>query len=372
MNRREMAETLQEYLRNVNVYFDREKEFPKGRGPLKTYVVEAHQANGEALDHLAAAKALELLASAGALRITETEDLTLFQITKGEVGFFFDLLDPRFWVVHTMSNIDQCEEVLDTLVEALPHLDYAWPPSTLMRSLQEDGRPLGFAVDFDETEFLPAPESHLAEEPNAVVKLRFGGTRAQAWLTELERFAPAALAFSMVKFAREDQQTGSYIIDELNYRGRFKAAGNSFNLHMQTVSEFLHRYKSLVTSIEAFARIYSQGNGEAGGPLRGEPLVLEFPTPLREFGAFVKELVSCRSPLKIWGIVDEVRKDYVQIEAADLHTGSRLRMDVSPAYMRLYLGARACGNTVARILRSLQSHIDSTIDVQMPEAVGSP
>jgi hypothetical protein len=371
MDRRDMAEILQEYLRNVNVYFDREREFPKGRGPLKTYIIEGHQANGDALGHHAAAQTLASVAQGSGLEVAETHDQTLFQVRKGEVGFFFDLLDPRFWVVHTMSNIDQCEEVLDSLVEACPHLDYAWPPSELMRSLQAEGRPLGFAVDFDETELLPAPESRLAEEPNAVVKFRFGGTRAQAWLSELDRFAPDALAFCMVKFAREDQETRSYIINELNERGRFKAAGNSFNLHIQTVSRFLHSYRSFVTEIESFARIHSRGPGQGGGVLEGDPLVLEFPKPLRDFAGFVKELVSCRAPLKIWGIVNEVRKDFVQIEAADLHTGGRLRLDVSPAYMRFYLGPHACGNTVARLLRNLQSHIDSTIRLEIPRLVNA-
>ncbi len=369
MDRRDMAENLQEYLRNVNVYFDREKEFPKGRGPLKTYIIEAHQPDGNGLDHDGAPEILAEIGKGSDLRIVETADRTLFEVTKGDVGFYFDLLDPRFWIVHTMSNIDLCEQVLDSLVETYPHLDYAWPPSELMRSLQGEGRPLGFAVDFDETEFFPASESRLAQEPDAVVKFRFGGTRAHAWLSELERFAPDALAFSMVKFAREDPQTESYIINELNERGRFKAAGNSFSLHIQAVSKFLHSYRLLVTQIEDFARIYSCGDGEAGGSLEGDPLVLEFPKPLRDFGSFVRELVSCRAPLKIWGIVNEVRKDYVHIEAVDLHTGSRLRLDVSPNYIRFYLGRQACGNTVARLVRNLQSHVDSTIRLQIPYAV---
>jgi hypothetical protein len=170
----------------------------------------------------------------------------------------------------------------------------------------------------------------------------------------------------MVKFAREDQATRSYIIDELNERGRFKAAGNSFDLHIQTVSRFLHSYRSFILEIEDAARIRSRGDGEGGGLLEGEPLVLEFPRPLRNFDAFVRELVSCRAPLKIWGVVDQVREDFVQIEAVDLHTGGKLRLDLSPHYMRLYLGREACGNTVARLLRNLQSHVDSTIKLEIP------
>ena len=141
----------------------------------------------------------------------------------------------------------------------------------------------------------------------------------------------------MVKFSREDEATSSYIINELNERGRLKAAGNSINLHLETVSLFLHNYRSLISTIEEFAHIPSQKVTE-GGPLLGNPLVVEFPKPLGSFESFVKELVSCREPLKIWGLVEQVREDFVQIEAVDLHTASRLRLDVTPEFVRIYLG----------------------------------
>jgi hypothetical protein len=41
-------------------------------------------------------------------------------------------------------------------------------------------------------------------------------------------------------------------------------------------------------------------------------------------------------------------------------------MDVSPEFMRVYLGPNACGNTVARIVRNIQSHIDSTVRLDIP------
>ena len=266
-----------------------------------------------------------------------------------------------------MSNVDVAQEVLSTVVEENHNLDYAWPPSDMMRSIQRNGRPMGFGVDFDETEFLPDSEMNLIDEPNTVVKIRHSGTGAENWINQLETFAPNALAFSMVKFAHEDKNTRSYIIQELNEQGRLKAAGNSINLHLQVVSNFLNEYKSLILAIEDSGRIRPRLTG-TGKTLLGDPLVFDFPKPLRNFEAFVKELVSCKEPLKIWGVVEGDNQRRVQIEAVDLHTGSRLRLDVTPRYMRIYLGPRACGNTVARLLRNLQSHVDSTIRLRIPEA----
>src|SRR5467141_436184 len=332
MDRKEMALLLEDHLRNVNVYFDREREFPKGRGPLKTYLLEAHAENGEVLNPKKAPEILSEAAERVGLTVRQTEDKSLFEASKGDVGFFFDLLDARFWIAHTMSNVDVAQEVLGAVVEENHNLDYAWPPSDMMRSIQRDGRSIGFAVDFDETEFWPASESTLLEEPNAVVSIRHSGSGAETWVRQLEKFAPNALAFSMVKFAREEKNTRSYILQELNERGRIKAAGNSVNLHLQVVSTLLHQYKPLILAIEESARL-RPGISDTSKTLLGEPLVFDFPKPLRNFEAFVRELVSCKEPLKIWGIVEETGKERVHIEGVDLHTGSRLRFDLTPQYM---------------------------------------
>jgi hypothetical protein len=367
MDRKEMALLLEEHLRNVNVQFDREDEeteVPKGRGPLKTYILEAHTKTGETIGSAGAPEVLFEAADKLGLRVKETNDKTLFEAWKGDAGFFFDVLDSRFWVAHTMSNIDVVEPLLRVMVEENPNLDYAWPPSNLMRSLQRDGRPLGFAVDFDETVFLSKED--VTSEADEIVKIRLVGNGADRWLRHLEAFAPPVLAFSMVKFLREDRSTDSRIIQELNERGRLKAAGNSVSLHLQVVSFFLHAYKSLILDIEKFARIRPSFDRN-GKTLLGEPLVFSFPKPLAEFETFVKELVSCKEPLRTWGLVEEIGGRLVHIEGVDLHTGSRLRFDVTPDFMRVYLGPTACGNTVARLLRNLQAHVDSTIQIHFPQ-----
>jgi hypothetical protein len=366
MNRRQMSELLDEHLRSVNVYFDRESEFPKGRGPLKTYIVEAHTPDGACLRDGEPSDLIHRLSKDIGMRVNKTDDKNLYEVLSDSAGFFFDVLDPRFWVVHTMSNVDVAEQVLTTLINKYPFLDYAWPSADLMRTLQTSGKSLGFTIDFDETRLSSSgiAEEELLHEPDAVVKIRFGGTGAEALVQKLNEVVPNAMAFAMVKFSRDEPGTGSYIISKLDQRGRLKAAGNSVSLHLQTVSEFLHEYKSFIMAIERVAKIYSNQTGE----LIGTPIVLEFPTPLRDFKGFVKALVSCKEPLKIWGLVNPIREDFVQIDGVDLHSGSRLRMDVTTTYLRIYLGPNSCGNTVARLLRNLQAHISSVVSLHLPES----
>ena len=207
MNRRDMSELLDEHLRSVNVYFDRETEFPKGRGPLKTYVVEAHSPDGNCLRDGEAPDVLQHIVKKASFRIARTDDRNLYQVETDKAGFFFDLLDPRFWVVHTMSNVDVAEDVLFSLTAKYPYLDHAWPPTEMMRNVQRTGKSVGFTIDFDHTRLSSSSvaEEELLHDPDAVVKMRFGGTGAEALVEKLTEVVPNAMAFAMVKFTRRSR-----------------------------------------------------------------------------------------------------------------------------------------------------------------------
>lgn len=359
MDRREMAEVLDQHIRSVNVYFDREEQFPAGKGPLKTYILEVHPIDGEGSGRHPVEELLEAVSSKTGLTFDSTKDQTLLRGTKGDSGFFFDLLNPRFWIVHTMSNIEFCQPVLDMLVGQFYNFDYAWLPSQMMRKTQSEGKALGFTIDFDETEFLPPEEADSINEPNATVKIHHRGTGADVWLRNLSTFAGRAMAFSMVRFSVQDPTTDSYLISELNYWGRFKAAGNSISLHLACVASLLKTYSNYIESIEARFRL--RPNDGEDGIIDGDPIVIDFPAPIRSFEFFVDRLFSSGEPLRIWGIPEWIRKDFVRAEGVDLHSGSRLGFDITPEYLRLYLHRNSCGNSVARLLRNLQAHLDSNL-----------
>jgi len=86
----------------------------------KTYIVEAHSPDGDCLRDGEAADVLQHVAKGEGLRIDRTDDKNLFDIRSDEAGFFFDVLDPRFWIVHTMSNVDPVEKVLSALTAKYP------------------------------------------------------------------------------------------------------------------------------------------------------------------------------------------------------------------------------------------------------------
>src|SRR5487761_798632 len=126
MNRTEMAEVFDQHLHNVTVHFERAEEYPAGQGPLKTYIIEAHDLDGDAPSHGGIKGVLGDLQERFGFRAEPTDDPTLAILAKEDVRYFVDFLNPRFWVVHTTANIKPSEQYLDELVRGSWNLDYAW------------------------------------------------------------------------------------------------------------------------------------------------------------------------------------------------------------------------------------------------------
>jgi len=55
------------------------------------------------------------------------------------------------------------------------------------------------------------------------------------------------------------------------------------------------------------------------------------------------------------------------IDAVDLHIGQRLGVEVGRDWMRLYLQAGTCGNTVARLVSNLQTRFDGALSLTDPD-----
>ena len=51
------------------------------------------------------------------------------------------------------------------------------------------------------------------------------------------------------------------------------------------------------------------------------------------------------------------------MEAVDLHVGQRLRFDITTDWLRIYLFEGGCGNTVARLVSSLQHPFDGDLSI---------
>jgi len=299
--------------------------------------------------------------------VEPTDDPTLVILAKEDARYFVDFLNPRFWVVHTTTNIDPAQKYLDEVVHRSWNLDYAWLPSQVLQHLRRGRRFLGFNVDFDQGLFISEAPSADIEEQAVVFKTRYRGNRGDK-LFEFLSSAPFShvLSLSAVKYSISDSASGAFIQNELNASGRIMATGNSISLHLGAVNHLVNLYAKMIQTLENELRL-AFVHGDGGDELHGYPLTLRFSQPVLDFPGFVKEVLSCREQTRLWGVVSHEETDFVRAEVVDLHSASRLRLDFTPTHVVVYLFRGSCGNSVARLLRVIQDHLDPTVYFELAQ-----
>jgi len=151
------------------------------------------------------------------------------------------------------------------------------------------------------------------------------------------------------------------------------ASSSSTALFVQMV---INRYAHLVESIETLSLRYGplsdedvttlQDNYAGGASFAGMPIGIQFSRPIPDLPAFCEELFSSRAPFRLWG-QPAVTEDEALVEAVDLHAGQRITIEVGHDWMRVYLYAGSCGNTIARLISNLQTRFDGALALTHPD-----
>ncbi|MDQ7911304.1 hypothetical protein RB614_43120 [Phytohabitans sp. ZYX-F-186] len=149
-------------------------------------------------------------------------------------------------------------------------------------------------------------------------------------------------------------------------RQHWTTSSSSLELHLQFVNTVVDRYKQLVELVEVQAITWQRASEDGGGIVNGAPIVVMFSREIEDVGAFADELTSSREPFRLWGLTT-VKRDVAEVEAVDLHVGQTLQMDITRRWMRIYLSAGSCGNTVARLISNLQHPFDGALSLRDPQ-----
>ncbi|MGH3404694.1 MAG: hypothetical protein ACRDRJ_19650 [Streptosporangiaceae bacterium] len=283
-----------------------------GPVPAKTFVIEVHADDPSAyLDELAPHS------------VEPTDDAYLWRVAVPGTGeFLADGLDQRFWSFHTTIPSDQAGAWLRSRVESRPDTDWMWLPSAHLRHI--------------------APTAH------------------------------------SIEVVMDDPELGP-LREAVKRSGLFAAHGEDFVHHAQFVRAVVGRYARLIDAIESQALRFSslpyreatdQGlslevDDPDGATFSGAPIGIRFSPQITDLAAFCEELFSARAPWRLWG-QPEITDGTALVDAVDLHVGQRLRMEVGSEWMRVYLAAGACGNTVARLVSNLQARFDSALSLSQP------
>lgn len=334
-----------------------------GSVAAKSFVLEVHTDDPSAY----------LAEIAGRGNVEGTDDAFLSRVFASAAGeFWVDRLQPRFWVFHTIAPSAPAAAWLTECVESRRDTDWMWLPSAHLRYIAPDALPRRVGTKFDGKRLVGSDDA--ARD----LRVQLSGSHAERLLDRIADLPEykSAVSFNSIEVDIDDEDLGS-LRESVRRWGAFAAHGEQFAHHAQFVQLVISRYAHLVESIEALALQFKPlpavdstlemtPDLEGGGAsFAGMPIGIRFSRPIPDLPAFCEELFSSRAPFRLWGR-PAVTEDRALVEAVDLHVGQRIGMELGHDWMRVYLRAGSCGNTVARLISNLQMRFDGALTLTHP------
>ncbi len=333
-----------------------------GDVPAKAFVLEVHTDDPDAY----------LTEIAGRGNVQDTDDAFLSRVLAPTAGeFWVDRIQPRFWVFHTTGPSALAAAWLTDRVESRRDTDWMWLPSAHLRYIDPDALPRRVRTEFDGKRLVGSDDA--ARD----LKVQLSGSHAERLLDKITNLPEyrSAVSFSNIEVDLNDPDLGS-LRESVRRWEAFAAHGEQFTHHAQFIQMVISRYARLVGSIEALSLRFDplneanpatpQDTDTGGASFAGMPIGIRFSRPIPDLPAFCDELFSSRAPFRLWG-QPAVIEDEALVEAVDLHVGQRLGIELGHDWMRVYLHAGSCGNTVARLISNLQTRFDGALVLTNPE-----
>ncbi len=243
--------------------------------------------------------------------VGKTEDESLLVLSHEEqnhkADFIVDCLNPRFLAFHTLSNAKVTDRfIISRLTQYDSEFDLFWFPVSLLEATERREHVTGFEVQFD-----PLLDGSIAE----------GIHNSDHW--------------DISKLTEDGKITASH--------------------------RFPHKPK-LAMKIEKYWIKFEprKSKTSSGFTVTGEPFMIEFSREVN-LESLIELLFDCKWPFRLMGSPDQIQEDYFSVKAIDLHVNQRISFDIAPDFIRVYLHEGTCGNTIVRLIRSLQHHVDSTL-----------
>jgi hypothetical protein len=271
----------------------------------------------------------------------------------------------------------------------LREFDIFWFPVSMLVSVEKRERITGWEASFEplldgmsphmdqdddkleegDSELLEPFEPSDEEVPERIsehTRLRINIQRPNALnayrtLRQLNAFPDVPL--SSVLAERSDTELEAQARARIKSYGKVTGRGTDFSAYLQIVNGTLDDYASTVTALESTYWLTvepSKDEETSGFLIAGEPFCVSFESDI-DVESAIAQMFNCDVPFRLMGEPTKLSDDYYVIDAIDLHVGQPLAVELSPRMMRLYLYRGTCGNTIVRILTSLQHFIDSNL-----------
>jgi len=366
-SRQELAQLMDHVMNQTYSSLEEEQELEQETSLVKTYLLEAHlpeDASPNDIRSMLQTVSETYLTHKRKLIADDTKDPTLYLLStvvdRERVILYVDVSNPRFWILHSVNKSTALDWVLDRVTKEVDQLDRGWLWPELLQELSTKGSFRGLGLDYDRR---IVPDIDF-ESPESVeyLKLQLWGMQASKVLEVLQSSFPHAttLAKVKVKYWLSQMGDGDFSLDDVKFDGKITARGTSFQSHLALVSALYRRYADTIRRLEADFSLKWDYN-ENALQLSGAAIGFRFPTPIQDLERFCDHVFSSSLPFRLWGVPIRVTKSLIRVPAVDLHSSSRLDIEVCPEFMRLYLPEGACGNTIVRLYTNLKHHYDSRL-----------
>lgn len=371
--RRDLAGYLEDRMAKSYVELRDAQQLKPESSLVKTYMIEAHVGGTGSHDDLmrllrdAVASACQAGAKRAEVLETDEERFVLLDVQArlGATRLYVDASDARFWLAHSMDHSTAVDWVVDRLTSVTPDLDTAWLPVALLEEMAQKGSFRGLGLDYDRRPFLDCDDDDA--EGVSYFKMQLWGNRAHDVLARLRQDGafPHETTLAKVKVKSWlDGHDGAFTVDDVKFNGKVTARGTSFQCHNNLVTDLYRRYAAMIGAIEAVGRVRWEYD-DSRARLRGTPVHLHIPKHGLDPADLCARLFTCGSPFRLWGLPVPISPDYYRVCAVDLHVGHALDFEVSPEWVRVYLGPETCGNTVVRLLTNLQHSLDARTEARI-------
>lgn len=336
---------------------------------VKTYLIEAHVSEtapqGDAAtvaervftgEHPPIRNDIQLVAG------DEEGLLTIKTLYRRErITIYLDHSNPRFWVLHSTNSSTALDTILGRLVKTSPELDRVWFPADLLERATDLGDFRGLSLSYDrgaiEDIDFDAPDA-----PVEMLKMQLWGRKAGDVLQLLRRERggfPRETSLAKVKIKYWIDDEGAFALDDIKYNGKVTTRGTSFDGHIELISTIYRSYQAEIRKLEShYALRRGDGNGSF---LEGSPIDFVLNQPINDVGVFCDKVFSATWPFRLWGVPVKVAPDFFRVRAVDLHVGNKLHFEIADEFIRVYLPAQTCGNSIFRFYTNLQHFYDARV-----------
>lgn len=355
-SRRDLFDVLQKTLEGTHEELVENQELQPGQTMLKTFLIESNVTPDELQNRVNITEAREV-----DFKLQELE----IERNGSNHTFFLDFEDSRFWSLYTLEESTDAKNVVGDLVGGVRNgLDYTWMPVEQQRDIMDMGEFRGVGVSYDADEVFS--EEYIEDRLDfGDLSVRSSGRGTGTLFDILDNHESLSSFLSLSSIGIRRQVGGSFVLERVTHKGRFTTSGgDSIQLHLDTVNEIKERYATLLRGIEENHRVVYPSR-ESGAGMNGTPLVIELDHQIEDVHEFIKNTVTAKNPLRLWGAKTRLDDEYWKVKGIDLHNNDKYTMEICPEWIRVYLGEKACGNTALRIYSNIQRHYDSGASMEV-------